>query len=568
MFVTMHSMLAVGSLQIFRWDVSASGGIQDGGGTWGSSAFWTSDGGTTRGAWVSGAAAVFGGGTSGTASTVTVSGTQTADSITFNTPFAGTYSLTTGTIVLVGSAGMVMNSSVTVSAVIDGTAGMHVMGTGTLTLTGTNIYTGTTTIDSGATLKIGSGGTVGTIGAGAVVANGTLAFARTDATAISNDISGTGAISNASGTLTLTGANAYAGTTTISGGTVIVGSGTSGTLGTGAVAMSNSTNLRFGRTDAVTITNDISGGTSDTFQISNGGTVTYTGTSSVVGTMSFSANAVFEIGSGGTSGTWAGAISGAANACTVIFNRSDNVTFAQNITSSAGTTMTIFQKGAGKTTFSGTNSRMNWRVDAGIMSVATTSVTQTASGIIMNGGTLQYTSTTASVGAGITIGSGIVATVEVTTSGQTLTLTGGVPSTTGGLTKKGPGGLTLSTGTSNYTGTDRTEAGTLSSAGGTESATYFEILWDSAGASNTTTGLRILHATPAVGTKTFNVIATNTAAGAVAVVVLKPTSGTATGTPTLQWNGVTKTSGVPFSDGARTVTMTWSATLGLQITTI
>jgi hypothetical protein len=63
-----------------------------------------------------------------------------------------------------------------------------------------------------------------------------------------------------SGTVTLTGNNVYTGMTTISGGTLQIGNaGTTGTLGEGDVTLSNNANLRYVRSAATTIANNISG---------------------------------------------------------------------------------------------------------------------------------------------------------------------------------------------------------------------------------------------------------------------------------------------------------------------
>ena len=94
-------------------------------------------------------------------------------------------------------------------------------GAGTLALTGANTYVDPTTIAAG-TLQIGAGGTTGTPGTGAITNNATLAFNRSDALAVANVISGTGALTHAgTGTTTLTGAVSYSGATNVNAGTLI-----------------------------------------------------------------------------------------------------------------------------------------------------------------------------------------------------------------------------------------------------------------------------------------------------------------------------------------------------------
>ena len=67
---------------VYTWDIAAGGGINPGSGTWGTNNYWTTDGGTTIGAWPGwGNSAIFGG-SDGTY-TITINGTQYADSIAF-----------------------------------------------------------------------------------------------------------------------------------------------------------------------------------------------------------------------------------------------------------------------------------------------------------------------------------------------------------------------------------------------------------------------------------------------------------------------------------------------------
>ena len=188
-----------------------------------------------------------------TIGTLNVSGNQAytvsgANTLTFDVS-SGTAALNvTGTAANTISSPIALNDSLaldqrssgtlTLAGVVSGSGSISKSGGGTVFLLGANIYTGTTTISAG-TLSVGAGGTTGTLGAGAVVNNGILQISRSDASfTLSNDISGTGALtkSNAgtSTTLILTGTNSYAGTTTITEGTIQVGNGgTTGTLGTG-----------------------------------------------------------------------------------------------------------------------------------------------------------------------------------------------------------------------------------------------------------------------------------------------------------------------------------------------
>ena len=77
-----------------------------------------------------------------------------------------------------------------------------------------------TTISSGATLQIGNGGTIGTLGTNNGIANnGTLALNRSNGLAVANVISGSGELrQTGSGTSVLSAANTYTGATTITAG--------------------------------------------------------------------------------------------------------------------------------------------------------------------------------------------------------------------------------------------------------------------------------------------------------------------------------------------------------------
>ena len=89
----------------------------------------------------------------------------------------------------------------------------------------------------------------------------------------------------------------------------------------------------------------------------------------------------------------------------------------------------------------------------------------TATNIVFDGGTLQYTGNTATSDRAFTINAGKTATIEVSTSGQSLSLVGATgTATTGALTKTGAGTLTL-TGTNTYTGTTTVTDGTLKVSG-------------------------------------------------------------------------------------------------------
>ncbi|MDW6023347.1 autotransporter domain-containing protein [Mesorhizobium sp. BAC0120] len=139
---------------------------------------------------------------------------------------------------------------------------------GTLILGYNNTYTGGTWIKNG-TLQIGNNGTVGSI-MGDVQNDARLVFARSDILTFAGNISGSGSVGVASGTVLLTSDNTYAGGTTIAnGGALSLGNnGSSGSI-TGNVV--NDGTLFFNRSNALLLAGAISGNGS-IFQVAAGTT--------------------------------------------------------------------------------------------------------------------------------------------------------------------------------------------------------------------------------------------------------------------------------------------------------
>ncbi|HOW58748.1 MAG TPA: autotransporter domain-containing protein [Candidatus Omnitrophota bacterium] len=235
------------------------------------------------------------------------------------------------------------------------------------------------------------------------------------------------------GTLTLSGANTYTGATTISAGTLSLGT---------ADVISNAS--------AVTVAGgaflDMNGVSETIGSLAGNGTVT-----SGSGTLS---SVTLTAGGDNTSTVFSGVI--------------------ENGSGGSADTVGLTKAGSGALTLSGVNTFTGvTTMTAGTLSVATIGnggasgnlgqATNAAANLVFNGGTLQYTGTTASTDRNFTINTDKTATIDVTTNN--LTMSGSAVATNGALTKTGAGTLTLS-GTNLYTGTTTVSGGTLVLTGG------------------------------------------------------------------------------------------------------
>ncbi|MBN1600161.1 MAG: DUF2341 domain-containing protein, partial [Chitinispirillaceae bacterium] len=152
----------------YSWDKSSAAGVTTGDGTWGTDSYWTVDS-VTLIPWPgAGNGAIFAG-IDGTY-TITVSGTQDVDSITF---LNSGYTLSGGILNFGTKNGIYLESGKTaiISSVISGNGGLSIRSTttrATLDLNGSNTYTGATTIDSFTCLNVSSladGGIASPLGA-------------------------------------------------------------------------------------------------------------------------------------------------------------------------------------------------------------------------------------------------------------------------------------------------------------------------------------------------------------------------------------------------------------------
>ena len=326
---------------------------------------------------------------------------------------------------------------------ITGTGVLVQMGTGTTTVNGSNTtYSGGTLISSG-TLQVGAGAlgalydTNGSLGTGNVTNNAILAFARRAASdTVSNNISGTGAltVSGNSAALTLAGSNSYSGLTTInSGNTLQIGTGsTNGTLGTGSV--SNAGTLTFNRSDLYTASNAISGAGALS-QIGSGTTI-LSGSNSYSGGTTVT-NGMLQIGNGGTSGSVGGGGITLSGAGLLAFNRADSVTLTNTIGGGGGV---LSQMGAGTLVIMATGA--------------------TYGGTVISSGTLQL----GDGGANGAIGSGAITNNSVLAVNSSTNITfasGNGIRGTGALIQMGTGTTILNASNTTYSGGTLISGGTL-----------------------------------------------------------------------------------------------------------
>ncbi|MDL2286665.1 autotransporter-associated beta strand repeat-containing protein, partial [Desulfococcaceae bacterium OttesenSCG-928-F15] len=250
-----------------------------------------------------------------------------------NRPAHGDFTIENGETFTLGAALKDNSASGNKRADWDGTS-LNKKGDGTLILTGENTYTGGTSISEGA-LQIGDGGTSGSI-TGDIENDSELVFNRSDEVTYSDEISGTGSVTkDGSGTLIVTGDSTYTGGTIISDGTLQIGDG--GTSGSIKGDIKNDSELVFNRSDEVTYSDEISGTGSVTKD--GTGTLIVTGDNTYTGGTTIS-DGTLQIGDGGTSGSITGDIE---NNSELVFNRSDDVTYSDEISG----TGSVEQAGSG-----------------------------------------------------------------------------------------------------------------------------------------------------------------------------------------------------------------------------
>lgn len=285
--------------------------------------------------------------------------------------------------------------TVTLTATVDITTG-NLTVIGTLALAGFNLTAGS--LSGGGNIGTASGTPLLTVGS-----NG-------NSTSYSGVFSGTGArlTKEGTGTLTLSGANTYTGATTISVGTLQLNTANDRISNSSALNVASGATFDLnGRSETVgslagagTVTSSATGtltltaggnNTSTTFSgvIQNGtatsialtktgtGTLTLTGANTHTGATTISTGSL-SIGNGGTSGSVAGNIT---NSASLIFNRSDDLTYSGVISG----TGTLTKQGAGVLSFNKTNTMSGTTtVSSGTLSLGAGGLSGSISGSIVN----------------------------------------------------------------------------------------------------------------------------------------------------------------------------------------
>ena len=349
-----------------------------------------------------------------------------------------------------GLVRLAQDNASTYAGLISGTGAVEKTGAGVLTLepaaAGGNTYSGGTTITQG-TVAIAADNALGaasgglTFNGGALQLNQALNLAGTRAmsitasggtidtqafsTAISQGITGAGALTKAgTGTLVTTGTNTYAGGTTIANGTLQLGSG--GASGSLVGNVANNGSLVFNRSDAVVFPGTISGSGSVTQ--AGAGTTVLTSNNTYTGGTTLSAGTL-QLGNGGTSGSIVGNIT---NNSALVFNRSDVATYGGAISGSGSVTQT----GSGTTALTGNSTYTGGTsITAGTLQLGDGGTSGSIVGDVANNGALVF-------------------------DRSDLVDFPGVISGTGSVTQAGSG-TTVLTGSSTYTGGTSFTAGTL-----------------------------------------------------------------------------------------------------------
>jgi fibronectin-binding autotransporter adhesin len=410
--------------------------------------------------------------------TFDISGANGNRTIQDLTGVAGTFIVLGGNSLTVGTA-----NSTSFAGNISGGGGLTKTGSGTLILSGTNNYTGGTVVSAG-TLQGNA-----TSLQGDIANNAAVVFDQATNGTYAGVMSGTGSLTKTGGgTLILSGINTYGGGTTVNGGALSIsqdanlGAATGtlilagGTLQTTAnIAMSRATTLSTGggTFDVATGTtfsqNSVIGGSGGLTK-AGGGTMVLTQNNTYGGGTTIS-DGILQLGNGGTTGMIAGNV---VNDGVLAFNRSDNITFAGDISGSGS----VAYMGPGVVTLTGNSTYTGGTAITGgtVLAGSNSAFGAAGTGLTIVGGTVQAT-------ASFTMARPITLTTPggtFDTNGNTLTVLGTI-SGTGGLTKQGAGTLELG-GSGAYTGATTVNAGTLALVGAGSIATSSGVALTASGA--------------------------------------------------------------------------------------
>jgi len=380
--------------------------------------------------------------------------------------YANSSSTNAGT--LQGGAGGAGGAGVRGGAGGDGGAGLMFSGGGTLinaaTIAGGNG-------GAGGTGYGGPAGAAGAGGAGVVGVNLTI----TNSGTISGGLAGDGTTRAASVQFTGGSNNLRlnAGSNLV--GAIDIGSGATASIiaGTSGLSLGNAILLGgMGTIDTngfnMTLSGPMSGSSGLIKQ--GAGTATLTGTGTYTGGTTISAGTL-QLGNGGTSGSVGGNIT---NNASLVFNRSDALTYGGVISGTGGVT----QAGSGTLTVTGANTYTGGTtVQAGTLLAGNASALVQNTAYAVNGGTLNLggfnlvASGLSGTGGTVALGSASLSTG----AGSTSTAYAGAITGSGSLIKQGTGTFTL-TGTNTYTGGTTISAGTLALSGAGSIATSSGVL--------------------------------------------------------------------------------------------
>lgn len=501
--------------------------------------------------------------------------------------FVGTNNLSFGnnTVAISGAATRTITTTagtLTVGAVTQDIAGRNLTkaGGGTLVLLGSSSYTGNTTI-SGGTLQLD-----GSIASGSAVVQtaGTLSGSGTvsgNATLTGNGIINFGSTGNIVGTLGVTGGNwngagSVTGLTTSSSGTFNIGSGANLTAD-GDLSVTGGSITATDATSTITGNVSYTSGANSTFQgvIAGSGksvtmnnaaaTLTLSGANTYTGGTTISAGTL-QVGNGGTVGSIVGDVTDNA---ALVFNRSDNVTYAGVISGSGMVT----QLGTGILQLTTPHSYSGGTfVSAGTLQIAANDVLPTTGSLSFTGGTFDLNGVNQSINA--LTSSGAVGTITTNLASSTSTLTvgnGGNSGTFGGVIQNGAGivnvvktgiGTQTFTGANTYTGGTTISGGTLQVGnGGTSGSIAGDVTNNGSLVFNRSNDFPTFAGTISgsgsvtkLGAGALNLTAANTYGGGTTVfagtLTVNNTTGSATGTGAVTVSGATAVLGGNGTIGA------------------